>query len=292
MNCALEQSSPQIPAGKKSGLRVIIHSFFVVPLLIAFFALIIFLVLRLLTSEPSTARDYLNDVKIGGNTRRWQGAFELSKILSDPRKVPNDDRFVQDMINTFEHAQHDRDERIKYYLALAMGRTEDSRYVSTLARGLDDNDPNTVASCVYALGLIRDPVLLDKMELLKNHDNAQVRLQLVIALGYLGNDSAIPVLQEKLGDEEENVVWDAAVALAKLGDSSGRKILINLLDRNYFTTFPNIDEEEQAAAILVAIRTSVFIQNSELKKSLEVLKSTDHNLKIQEAARTALEQFN
>ena len=292
MNRALEQSSPQIPAGKKSGLRVIIHSFFVVPLLIAFFALIIFLVLRLLTSEPSTARDYLNDVKIGGNTRRWQGAFELSKILSDPRKVPNDDRFVQDMINTFEHAQHDRDERIKYYLALAMGRTEDSRYVSTLARALDDNDPNTVASCVYASGLIKDSVLLDKMELLKNHDNAQVRLQLVIALGYLGNDSAIPVLQEKLRDEEENVVWDAAVALAKLGDPSGRKILINLLDRNYFTSFPNIDEEEEAAAILVAIRTSVFIQNPELKKSLEVLKSTDHNLKIQEAARTALEQFN
>ncbi|MEE8335252.1 MAG: HEAT repeat domain-containing protein [Candidatus Neomarinimicrobiota bacterium] len=292
MNRALEQSIPQIPEEKKSGLRVIIHSFFVVPLLIAFFALIIFLVLRLLTAEPSTARDYLNDVKIGGNTRRWQGAFELSKILSDPQKVPNDDRFVQDMINTFEHAQHDRDERIKYYLALAMGRTEDSRYVSTLARGLEDKDPNTVASCVYALGLIKDTVLLDKMDLLKNHNNAQVRLQLVIALGYLGNDSAIPILLEKLQDEEENVVWDAAVALAKLGNSSGRKILINLLDRNYFTSFPNIDEEEQAAAILVAIRTSVFIQNPELKKSLEVLKNGDKNFKIQEAARIALEQFN
>jgi len=292
LNLDLQKISDSDQETKKSGLQVIVHSFFVVPFLIAFFALIIFLIVRMLTAEPNTAYDYLNDVKIGGNTRRWQGAFELSKLLSDPRKIPSDERFVQDMINTFEHAQHDRDKRIKYYLALAMGRTQDSRYTPALSQGLDDQDPNTVASCIYALGLIKDLVLLDKMENLKNHPEARVRLQLVIALGYLGNVSAIPVLQEKLQDKEENVRWDAAVALAKLGNSSGRKILINLLDRKYLNSFPNIDQEEQALAMLIAIQTSVFIQNTELKEKLELLKNNDPNLKIQEAARTALEQYN
>ncbi len=70
---------------KKSTLSVVIHSFFVVPFIIAIFSVIIFLVARILTAEPNTARDYLEDVKIGGTTKRWQGAFELSKILSNPK---------------------------------------------------------------------------------------------------------------------------------------------------------------------------------------------------------------
>ena len=66
---------------KKSAVSVIIHSFFVVPFIIAIFAVIIFLIARIMTAEPNTARDYLEDVKIGGSTKRWQGAFELSKIF-------------------------------------------------------------------------------------------------------------------------------------------------------------------------------------------------------------------
>ena len=76
---------------KKSVLRVVIHSFFVVPLIISIFAVMIFLVIRIMTSEPNSARDYLEDVKIGGTTKRWQGAFELSKLLSNPKMVPKDD---------------------------------------------------------------------------------------------------------------------------------------------------------------------------------------------------------
>ena len=49
---------------KKSVLQVVIHSFFVGPFIIAIFAVIIFLVIRLMTTEPNSARDYLEDVKI------------------------------------------------------------------------------------------------------------------------------------------------------------------------------------------------------------------------------------
>ena len=79
---------------KKSILRVVIHSFFVVPLIISIFAVMIFLVIRIMTSEPNSARDYLEDVKIGGTTKRWQGAFELSKLLSNPKMVPKDEMFA------------------------------------------------------------------------------------------------------------------------------------------------------------------------------------------------------
>ena len=77
---------------EKSILKVVIHSFFVVPLVIAIFAVIIFLVIRIMTTEPNSARDYLEGVKIGGTTKRWQGAFELSKMLSNPKMIPKDDK--------------------------------------------------------------------------------------------------------------------------------------------------------------------------------------------------------
>lgn len=101
-----------------SSLRVIVHSFFVVPFLIAILALVVFLAVRILTVEPRSAEDYLNDVKIGGTTKRWQAAFELSKLLAVPRQVPRTERFAQELKAAFEHARHDRDPRVRVYLLL------------------------------------------------------------------------------------------------------------------------------------------------------------------------------
>ena len=135
-----EKLPNNFPAEKKSILKVVIHSFFVVPFIIAIFGVLIFLMLRILTIEPRTAQDYLHDVKIGGNTKRWQGAFELSKILANPKMVPREERFVNDLISTFEYSEKERDDRIRIYLALAMGRTKDLRYATILEKTLNDEN--------------------------------------------------------------------------------------------------------------------------------------------------------
>ncbi len=129
---------------------------FVVPLIIAIFAVLIFLVVRIITSEPNTAQDYLEDVKIGGSTKRWQGAFELSKILSNPDMVPKDDRFILEMISAFDYAANDRDSRVRQYLALAMGATKDSRYVPPLLASLDNPETEMIMASIHALGNIGD----------------------------------------------------------------------------------------------------------------------------------------
>ena len=48
---------------------------------------------------------------------------------------------------------------------------------------------------------------------------------------------------------------------------------------------------EQVQAMMVAINVSPFIQDLELKILLEKLRESDSNLKIREAARLALTQF-
>ena len=276
---------------KKSALRVVIHSFFVVPLIIAVFAVLIFLVVRIMTSEPNTAQDYLEDVKIGGTTKRWQGAFELSKILSNPKQVPKDDRFVAELISTFKYATNDRDIRVKQYLALAMGATKDIRYTQSLIEALDRPEPELIMAIAHALGNIADKSAVAPLTEILNHGEAKVRLQAVISLGKIGEASTLPALKEMMADPEANVRWDAAIALAKQKDASGQRILLDLMDRNYLDSFPNIDEIEQVQAMMVAIQVAPFIQDLELKRSLERLRDSDSNLKIREAARIALTQF-
>ena len=276
---------------KKSTLQVVVHSFFVVPLIIAVFAVMIFLFIRLMTSEPNSARDYLQDVKIGGTTKRWQGAFELSKLLSNPKMVPKDEMFVNEMISTFKYSSSDRDARIQQYLAIAMGATKDKRYTKTLIDAIEGSDEGVIQACAFALGNIGTIDAIDPLEKLLDNSEPQIRLHAVIALGKIGEPSTAPLLKKMLSDSEPNVRWDASIALAKQKDSSGRSILLDLLDRKYLNSFPNIDEKEKVQVILVAISVAHFIQNQELKTVLVDIKENDQNLKIREAARIALNKF-
>ena len=276
---------------KKSVLQVVIHSFFVVPFIIAIFAVIIFLVIRLMTTEPNSARDYLEDVKIGGTTKRWQGAFELSKLLSNPKMIPKDEMFVNEMISTFEYSSNDRDKRIRQYLAIAMGATKDERYSSTLINAIESTDIGVVQACAFALGNIGDAKAIEPLKKILSDSDPQVRLHGVIALGKIGGQSSIAPLRKMLTDIEPNIRWDAAIGLAKQKDSSGRSILLDLLDRKYLNSFPNVDEKEKVQVILVTISVSHFVQNQELKLKLERLMNEDLNLKIREAARIALEKY-
>ena len=276
---------------KKSALSVVIHSFFVVPFIIAIFSVIIFLVARILTAEPNTARDYLEDVKIGGTTKRWQGAFELSKILSNPKMVPKDERFVTEMISAFNYAEYDRDDRIRQYLAIAMGATGDIRYVKTLLNALDESKPEIAKASAYALGNLGDRRAVEKIIGLLDSADPQIRLQAVIALGKISDPSSIPELTKMLKDLEPNVRWDAAIALAKQKNASGKRILLDLLDRKYLDSFPNIDEIEQVQVLMVVINIVPMIQDADFRGSLEKLLESDPNLKVREAARNALLNF-
>ena len=283
-----ENPPNNFPAEKKSLLRVVIHSFFVVPFIIAIFGVLIFLMLRILTIEPRTAQDYLHDVKIGGNTKRWQGAFELSKILANPGMVPREERFVNDLISTFEYSEKERDDRIRIYLALAMGRTKDLRYATILEKTLNAENEEILAAVIYSLGFINSPTSLEQLLLMFEHESARVRHQVVVALGNYDGDQVQIVLKQALHDPEPNVRWDAAIALAKQKDDSGRRILLDLMDRKYLDSFPNIDAVEQNQAILAAIRSSRDILDDELRQVLLDLMENDLNMKVRQAARNTL----
>ena len=273
---------------KKSALRVIVHSFFIVPFLIAVFGVLIFFMWRLLTYEPRGAEDYIADVRIGSATKRWQSAFELSKILASPDWAPQGDRFAAEMLSAYEYALRDPDTRVRQYLIRAMGNSGMAEFSATIQSALEEPREAVVADAVYALGLIAGEQNLAPIIEMTQHQSSLVRNRCAIALGNLGLQDCTPPLQKLLYDVEPNVRWNAAVSLAKLGSHSGRDVLLSLLQRGYLEKFDDVDPYEQTEAMLTAIGAASLLEDSSLNAAILKLSREDINMKVRDAAMKAL----
>lgn len=283
------QAKKDDPSEKKGLFGVIIHSFFVVPFLLAVFGILLFSAVRILTMEKRSVYDYLEDVKTGGLTKRWQGAFELSRILSNKDAVPNEDKFVAEMIAAFEASKNDSEPRVYQYLALAMARTGNTRFISPILKDITSKKDENLHAIITSLGILKADQAVDVLLKFLNDDNAHIRLATVIALGNIGDQRAIEALQRSLSDSEPNITWDAAIALAKMSDKSGRGIILQLLDRDYLKAFTNVDPEQQTRIMLVAIQASATWKDVQINSVLQKLFESDRNMKVRDLAYKTLQ---
>ena len=274
-----------------SKVYTLYYAFFLIPLIITIFGVMFFFMFKVLTYETSAPEDYLTDIQIGSATKRWQAAFELSKLLSNPEMVPTDEGFKNKMISIYEHSIHDNP-KVRTYMALAMGRTGQQEYYGpTLMNGMNDKDKGSRLAAIKALGLLAYAPAVNGIQEFadEKYSNAE-RLAATIALGNMGDKSLIPILQKLLDDEEPNIRWDAAIALAKLEDSSGVEVIANLLDRSYFEHFTEVDEEEEVQAILVAIQVSSQFPSNLFVTNLLKLAAFDKNMQIRDLAIKTLDK--
>ena len=277
---------------KKNDSKVytLYYAFFLIPLMITIVGVMFFFMFKVLTYETNSPVDYLTDVQYGAASKRWQSAYELSKILANPDLVPLEDGFHKRMIAVYEHSIHD-DPNVRMYLALAMGRTQNSIYGQSLISGLSDIDKGSRIAAIKALGsLAYKPAINNLIEFTKSGSSVEERLSATISLGNMEDRSIIPILKNLLNDDEPNIRWDAAIALAKVGDASGSLIIDNLLDRKYYSQFTKVDSEEQVQAILVAIKASNKIPSERFITNLMKLATLDHNMKIRDQAIKTLDK--
>jgi len=273
---------------ESSRVYVLFYSFFLIPFMIAIFGAIFFLLFRFLTFETDDASELLNQVKIGSASKRWQSAFELSKVFNKPEKIPTNLAFKNQMVSAYKHSIHD-DPLVRSYLALAMGVTRDDFYSTSLIDGLDDVNRESRLAAIQAVGMIGTKTATMRLkELASIADYPDERLAATISLGLIGDPKTIPLLKELLDDEEPNIRWDSAIALAKMGDRSGAFIIANLLDRDYLNDFPKVDEAEKNQAIMIAIKVTSQLKDDRFIANLVALAESDVNLKIRNAAMKIL----
>ena len=275
---------------ENSRVYVLFYSFFLIPFMIAVFGAVFFLLFKFVTYETNDVEELLNQVKIGSASKRWQSAFELAKVLNNPDRDPLSDSFKDQLSSAYERSIHD-DALVRSYLAMAMGATQDTIFGEVLLDGLKDESIETRIAAIQALGMIQyTPAVNSISALIKTADSESERLSATISLGMIGDISAVPFLIKLLEDEQANIRWDAAIALAKMGNNEGAYIIEGLLDREYLNKFSEIDPVEQKRVLMIAIKTASILFDKRFEDNLISLSKNDKDLSIRDAAIKALEK--
>jgi HEAT repeat protein len=268
----------------------LVLQFFIFPMAIVAVCVTVFVVFGLIASEGKSARDYLSEVRSGGANRRWQAAFELSKVLQGRKDAAlKDPRFSAEAVALFRDSAND-DPRVRRYLALALGRLGDRAAVPVLREALvpDAADSETVIYAMWALGTIGDPAAIpDLLRFAKSEDKGY-RKAAIHSLGAFPDPTAQAAVKEALLDAAEDVRWNAAISLGYRGDPAAVPVLGQMLDRGALARMPDVSPAQAEEAALSAAAAAAHVDDASLRAALEKLRDDDPSLKVREAAREAL----
>jgi HEAT repeat protein len=275
------------------GWRRYIHSFVIIPALVALLFVVLAYVLTS-TSREATVADYLKSIREGHSNVRWQAALELSRVLADPSRVPDDPDFIPTVLRLFtDAALHEDDPRVRLFLGLAMGRTGKPEFFDPLLQEMKAAEKvEDLSVYIRAIGFMQDERAVEDLMPLLKHADAVIRHETVQALGYIGAEQTRPALRDSLQDPEANVRWDAAIALAKMRDGAARGILAQLLDRQYYDGFSEVRPAGRTWAMETAIRTAVLLDDAELNVKIKQLSESDPNIKVRAVALEMVKQFD
>jgi len=260
--------------------------------MITIFGFLFFFLFKILTYEKQDPYHLLNNINSGSQTKRWQSAYELSNLMTDVSKIPIDQLFISQMQSMYEKSIHD-DPRVRTYLALAMGQTENLSFCENLMEGLNDNNLENRIAAIKSLGMINcNQSIISLNEIVNSDKDNQERLAAIISIGFLKSTGSLSTLVKALDDEEANIRWDSAISLLKMNNDSGVPILRKLLQREYYDNFPEVDIKEVNNAILTVM---ALIDNQNyiyFKTELALLSiDSEKNIKIREFALRIIKEY-
>ena len=269
--------------------------FFLIPLAVVGLTVTVYVGFRSLLANDHTPQEYLSEVRNGGSDRRWPAAYELSRLMGDP-KVRADRTLAPALVKAFEAAKDD-DPRVRQYLALAIGRLDPPlppEAVSELTKALQATDGESRVSAIWALGSSGDPSVVATLQPLAASEDKGIRKMVVYALGALPGDAQLVTLRAALADAEPDVRWNAAVALSRKGSHEGVPVLRQMLDRQYVeqTVKRDVRQDEDkdpiADVMISGLRAAATLKDEALKVPVAALSQQDRSMKVRQAALEAL----
>lgn len=272
------------------GFAVEMGKLFIIPAIIVAASMGVFILFGLVASDGDTARDYLQEVSSGSSSRKWQAAFELSRVLTRDEEARRDPRLGPEIVKLLQEPASE-DPRIRRYLILALEEIGDPETVPGIAGALADPDAEVRLCAARALGRIGDPRGAEGLVALLGDEDPALRKMALFSLGKIGDGSRVPAMLARLDDPVEDVRWNAALSLAVLGDRSGEGVIRQMLDRSYLERVEGITENQKIEARLNAVQASYRLRDPDLKAMVEELSRSDPNLRVRDAALRALKEW-
>src|SRR2546427_1944996 len=269
--------------------------FFLIPLAVVGITVTVYVGFRSLLADDRSAQQYLAEVRNGGSDRRWPAAYELSRLMADP-KVRADRALAPALVKAYVAAKDD-DPRVRQYLALAIGRLDPPLppdAVKQLTRTLESTDGETRISAIWALGSSGDASIVPTLLPLYEAPDPGVRKMVVYALGALPGEAQIATLRTALQDSAADVRWNAAVALARNGRHEGAPVLQQMLDRQDVEervkrdVRQDEDRDSIADVMISGLRAAATLKDDALKPLVTTLSQQDRSLRVRQAALEAL----
>jgi HEAT repeat protein len=288
------EATPRSPLATAPAIAV---QFFLIPLLVVGATALVYVGFRSLLTENRSAEEYLTDIRSGGTNRRWPAAYELSRMMSDPEFTKKEQAVLAPELTKAFANSSDDDPRVRQYLALALGRLQppippDAKRL--LVEALNDKESQTRISAIWALGSTGDVTVAPDIERMYSSGDAGVRKMAVYALGSLPGDVGAATLEKALEDEQPDVQWNAAVALARHGRHEGVPVLRRMLDRDYVQRTVTRQQQAQdeidpvGEVMISGLRAVAALKESTLSEPVKALSQNDSDLRVRQAALETL----
>ena len=102
---------------------------------------------------------------------------------------------------------------------------------------------------------------------------------------------AVDALHGLLNDSKEDVRWNAALALAQLGDGAGSDLLLKLLDHGYVDALPDMTAEQKTELMVNAVKGLGILRHEPAHDRIRALSEDDPILEVRNASLEALKKF-
>lgn len=244
---------------------------FVIPAIVVFVVILVWLLFGKLAGGERDAMSYVELLR--SPNANWRAAHELASLIQNDPKLATDTRLFGELTDLLAH-DLDRDDNpeLTKFVALSLGafQTLDAELsggrkvdpLATLARALEAKQPLSVRiAAAMSLakhaarmeGKLDDPGAVKALGEAARNGEPNLRQIAVYALGFFSGDTSSELLRDRLNDEDRDVRYNAACALARRGDTAAVGMLRELLSStalNQVITLPNETEKRSRIEFL------------------------------------------
>jgi HEAT repeat protein len=246
-----------LPPVEQPSAKFIIQ-LFVVPALIVMGIVGLWLSFNwLVRSATIDPKRLIAGIESGPSVARWQRANELADMLNNRRNVDmkRDPKLASQLGGILDREieqskdGHDSQEQatLRHFLVLALGEFEVPDGTNVLLKAATanrtENDELVRKSAIEALAVraynlkkldppqqLSDPDLEPTLIALAADENSGIRSRATYALGKLATANAIKKLEVLVDDPDADTRYNAAIALAHLGNAKATETLAEMLD--------------------------------------------------------------
>ena len=260
---------------------------FIVPAVIVLVALGIFFLVTMALQHPKTAEQYLEELKSDNTSRRWQSAYELSRMLNQNENIQFDQDLRTQLVQVFGDSKND-DPRLREYLALVLGRLKEKSAIPVLSSAVHDDSTDVKIYSLWALGNIEDPQGGEAALAALSDTDETVQRMAVGALSAMRYEPAKFALEKNLEGSDQALRYDSAVALARIKDEKAVPTLLEMMNLKP-SGKPEDDQIIQSAKI-TAIDGAQELPDVALKDKIVDLSKNESDIKVREAALASLKK--